>query len=143
MKVVYSLKEYLLNNPRYVADVQARTLDNRDLPGGLKGTYGLFGTDEWWRNIESGVIPVTTLTGVIVRLYREGMDNGQGFEMTLADGSLFKWSCVCNRRKDLKRYQVGKTLSYTFATEPLKNPVERAGSVETEAHNTLEIAVEE
>ena len=144
MRVVYSLRQDLDTNPKRVADTQARTLDNRDLPGGLKGTYGLFGSEQWWENLNRGVIPTTTLTGIITRTYREGMHNESlGFEMRLHDGSSFKWSCVSNHRRDLKFYQVGKSLSFKYATEPLKNPVKRQDGYETTTQITLEIAIEE
>jgi hypothetical protein len=87
---VYCLREQLANDPGYVADVQACTLDDRGLPGGLAGAYGLFGTEQWWKNIANGVAPVTRLEGTIKRIYFEGMNNeGRGFEMQLPDGRYF------------------------------------------------------
>jgi hypothetical protein len=145
MKCVFSLREKLAGDPQYVAAVQARTLDSRSLPGGLKGVYGLFGSDQWWKNIANGIMPVTRLSGKIIGVASEGMHNeGQGFEMKMSDGSSYKYSCVANRKSDRKMYAVGKRIEVIFATEPLKNPVPVAESVpQTYTETVLEISLEE
>lgn len=143
MKTVYSLSEDLNRNPKKVELTQARTLDNRSLPGGLKGTYGLFGSDEWWHNIFKEVIPVTRLMGMVTRIYREGMHNeGLGFEMEVSDGSTFRYSCVVNQHRNLKLYQVGKKITFEYATEPLKNPIATPNGYETTTRITLKVELE-
>lgn len=145
MALVYSLREKLNSDPKYVAAVQARTLDNRELPGGLKGVYGLFGSDQWWRRIADGTAPVTRLKGTIASLYLEGMENeGRGFEMRMPNGSSYKYGCVFNRKDDRKKYAVGKEIEVVFVTEPLKNPVPVSdGSLLTHTDTVLEISIED
>ena len=144
MRLVYSLQEDLGAHPQRVADTQALTLDKRR-PFGLKGTYGLFGSPEWWTNIERGVAPVQTLAGEITRIYREGMHNeSQGFEMSLDDGTLFTYGCLANRRKDLSAYQVGKRIEFEMMFDPFKNPTPGpTGELETHSKVVLKVLVSE
>ncbi|WP_157771719.1 hypothetical protein [Stenotrophomonas rhizophila] len=142
MRLIYSLQEELNADPQQVADTQVLTLDKRR-PFGLKGTYGLFGSPEWWANIERGVSPVQTLAGRITRICREGMHNdGQGFEMTVDDGTLYKYSCVANRRKDLSAHQIGKRIEFAMMFDPLKNPTPGAtGEPDTHSRVVLKVLV--
>lgn len=141
MKVIYSLREELENDPGQVADAQALTLD-ASRPLGLKGTYGLFGSPEWWCNIELGVAPVTQIVGVITRVYREGMHNeGRGFEMQLADGSLYKYSCVSNNSRDASLYQAGKDIQLVVLHDPLKVSAPGPDGMETDSEIVLEVSI--
>ena len=145
MKPVFSLREKLNGDPKYVAAVQAATLGKRSLPGGLKGVYGLFGSDKWWKSIADGIAPVTRFQGIITKVSFEGMHNeGRGFEMKMPDGSSYSYSCVANRKEDRKRYVVGKKIEVIYVTEPLKNPVPVSdGSYQTQAATVLEISLED
>jgi hypothetical protein len=144
VKLVYSLRERLSNDLKYVAAVQARTLDDRQLPGGLKGIYGLFGSDQWWDSIRDGIAPVTCVRGVITKVYFEGMHNeGRGFEVKMPDGSFYTYSCVSDHKNDLRYYVVGKEVEVRYVTEPLKNPVPLTdGGFQTHTDTVLEISIE-
>lgn len=71
---IYSLALELAENPELIATAQALTLDTTRSYIGLRGRHGLFGSDEWWCNIESGVIPSMERSGVIQRVYTVGHD---------------------------------------------------------------------
>ena len=62
MKTVY----YLRDDLDYVAKVQTASLSPK--PFGLKVTHGLFGSEEWWRSIETGVVPVIRYAGTIAHV---------------------------------------------------------------------------
>jgi hypothetical protein len=145
MRLVYSLREKLNRDPGYVAAVQAATLGNRKLPGGLKGVYGLFASEQWWRSISDGTAPVTRLQGTITSIDFEGMQNeGRGFEMRTGDGASYKYNCVANHKGHRKRYIVGKSIEVLYVTEPLKNPVPVAdGSFQTHTDTVLETSIED
>lgn len=99
MKTVYSLRE----DCEYIAKVQAASLNPK--PFGLKTTDGLFGTEQWWHNVETGVIPLIRLTGTITRLLRAGMHKEtESFEMLTSDGKNFQYDCVAADRIDRKLY---------------------------------------
>lgn len=71
-------------------------------------------------------------------------NEGLGFELTGEDGKvLYKYSCISNSKSDVKLYKVGKKISVTYATLPLKNPVKEGNSLRTQMDKVLEISVEE
>jgi hypothetical protein len=118
MKTVYSLRE----QHDYIAQVQTASLSPK--PFGLKATHGLFGSEEWWRNIETGVIPLTRYSGTITRLLRTGMHNeSQSFELLTDDGQTFQYDCVAADRRDRKLYRVGARVELSFVSQELKQPV--------------------
>ena len=65
MKKIYDLAVTLTQDPAQVADAQALTLDDTRPRFGLKGVYGLFGSDEWWGNLKAGRIPTVIYEGEI------------------------------------------------------------------------------
>ena len=106
MKTIYSLRE----DRDYVAKVQAASLSPK--PFGLKATDGLFGSEQWWHNIESGVIPLIRVTGTITRLLRTGMHNeSESFEMLTPDGKSFQYDCVAAARRERLALRSDKTSS--------------------------------
>ena len=52
MRTVYDLEIKLQSDPEQVRDAQALTLDGSRPLMGLAGTYGLFGSAEWWGNLK-------------------------------------------------------------------------------------------
>jgi hypothetical protein len=53
MILIYNLAVELENDPEHVKLVQELTLDKTRPLMGLKGTHGLFGSNEWWNSIYS------------------------------------------------------------------------------------------
>ncbi|RYL24702.1 hypothetical protein [Acinetobacter piscicola] len=66
-KLVYDLKSWLKDNPEDMELTHKVTLDN-STTSGLKGSHGLYGTDEWWENIEDGSIESYMISGTIIDL---------------------------------------------------------------------------
>lgn len=129
MKTVYHLRD----DGVHIADVQAATLSPK--PFGLKATRGLFGSDEWWRNIETGVIPLIRYSGTITRLLRTGMHNeSQSFELVTDDGQTFQYDWVAADRRDRKLYRVGARVELFFVSQELKQPVRTTTG---EVHHTF------
>ena len=75
LKLVYELKKDLENKPEYVQEVQSVSLDSSKPHIGLKGNKGLYGSQQWWENINSGDIPIKFSYGVITRVYEAGQDH--------------------------------------------------------------------
>ncbi|MDC5356528.1 hypothetical protein OHW66_18620 [Acinetobacter baumannii] len=64
-KLVFDLKMWLEKNGEDdIKSTHALTLDNTT-NSGLSGVYGLYGTNEWWDNIEKGNIETYVISGVI------------------------------------------------------------------------------
>lgn len=121
MKQIYALKHELDNDPEQVKKAQELTLDNSK-PFGLKGNNGLFGSEKWWKFIESKKAKIKNYEGTIERVYGEGMHNeGKGFAMRLNNGAEYKYSCVSNTKADRKFYEVGRTIVVKAIYEELKS----------------------
>src|ERR1700741_3554408 len=91
MKMVYKLSEELENDHERVKLTQALTLDASKPSAGLKGVFGLFGSQEWWRNIEEKAIPLLYISGIIQRVYLAGQDASDlnnTIDLLLSDGSI-------------------------------------------------------
>jgi hypothetical protein len=118
VKTVYHLRE----DREHIAKTQAATLSAK--PFGLKPADGLFASDEWWHNLDVGVIPVIRYAGSITRLFRSGMHNeSECFEIVSPDGQTFQYDCVALNRRDRKLYKVGAHVELAFVRQELKHPV--------------------
>jgi hypothetical protein len=140
MKIVYSLREDL----DHIAAVQAAVRSPK--PFGFKATNALFGSDIWWQNIDTGIIPLVRLTGTIARLFRAGMQNeSECFEMIMPDGQTFQYDCKVAHRKDRKLYQVGRKVEFCYVQQELKRPVmTTTGEVcDTHSRSIISIKIDE
>ncbi|RYE40871.1 MAG: hypothetical protein EOP24_39275 [Hyphomicrobiales bacterium] len=80
---VYTLTEDIKADPSQVEKAQALTL-NRNKPNmGLKGTYGLFGSPQWWDSINCRRMPLRFISGTILRLSEAGQDSKTGVNNTM------------------------------------------------------------
>lgn len=69
----------------YVAAVQRATLTTQD--HGIEPTHGLFGSPEWWQQIENGKLPVKTVRDAIGRIFMGSMGDFPMFEVTFDNNS--------------------------------------------------------
>jgi len=127
MKLVYELRSELRDDPQWVADAQALTL-NKDKPlMGLKGAAGLFGSDEWWASTRNGRLRRAHVSGVITRTYWAGQDSRPGdqvnsFVLRLDDGAEAGNSIYVNDPRDTQLFKPGCRVSWAAVLDPLKNP---------------------
>jgi hypothetical protein len=76
----------LAQDEQQIADIQKATLTTEDY--GLEPTHGLFGSDEWWKQIADGRLPMETLRGRILRVYMGSMGDWPVFEMAIEGGAI-------------------------------------------------------
>lgn len=110
MLTVYSLRKELEGDPEGLKLTQQVSLDSKKTWVGLSARLGLYGTDEWWGNVESGVIPQARYAGTIVETYYAGMDSDRrhnSFRMKTDDGRDFSWSMVPERSSYKGLYRPG------------------------------------
>src|SRR5262249_45011523 len=105
MMLVYELSRELRDDPERIALVQALTLNPQRPRMGLKGTHGLFGSEEWWSNIHTGRMRTKTVRGTIEELYFAGQDARWGdevnsFRLRTEGGSLFDESIRAQSKED-------------------------------------------
>ena len=130
-KLIYRLERDLAENPEEITETQEMTLDTSRPYMGLSGENGLFGSKEWWQSIEEGRIEVRTYTGSIQRLYIAGQDfdedEPKDFEYLSEDGQIRRESCIANDDMDLDLYQVGATVTMSYALDRLKDQPAKDG----------------
>lgn len=97
MLTVYSLREELANNPQRLELIHKVSLDRSKTWAGLSPRLGLFGTEEWWRNVEIGLIPRVRYDGLITETFCAGMDSDRrhnSFRMKTDDGREYSWNMI-------------------------------------------------
>ena len=146
MKTVYDLWFELLTveGQEHVRLAQALTLDESRPLLGLKGTNGLFGSDEWWMNIRSGRIPTRVVEGVIHDMAFAGQDARWGDEVNelslrLPDGSFLSESIYTNDTKDRALFKPGAEIRIVYALDELKRMSAGQGNAMSEI--VLEMAI--
>ncbi|MDG4952730.1 MULTISPECIES: hypothetical protein [Actinobacillus] len=142
MVLVYDLKDRLRKEPSYMELIQKVTLDDNKPNIGLKGRYGLFGSIEWWQNIENGVIKTSLVQGEIVRLYKAGqddMDEYNSFDLLLDSGELWSESIYLTDIKNKSLFKLKSKVSIFYVHD------ERKGSIDTNevtySNTVIEMAV--
>ena len=123
MQLVYLLSEELKVDPKQVELTQALTLNKSKPNIGLKGTYGLYGSEEWWENIRQGKMPLRYETGVIHRMYEAGQDRtgrNNAFDLVLEDASIKGVSIYVNKKKDAHLFKAGHRVQIAYVLDDLK-----------------------
>lgn len=132
MKLVYRLSEELKTDPEQIALTQALTLNSSKPMLGLKGTHGLFGSTEWWSNIEQRKMPLLFISGIIRRVYVAGQDGGDesnGIYLLLEDGSLCDVGIYVNDKADIPLFRVGCRVELVYVLDELKKQPAQDGGV--------------
>ncbi|OLF56435.1 hypothetical protein [Pseudomonas chlororaphis] len=123
MKVIYHFKERIKEDPEYIRKAQELTLNESKPKAGLKGTFGLLGSDEWWNNLNKGLIPQKEISGVITRVYLTGQDNIEKIntiDIKADDNSLYTEGIYANKNSEKHHYKPGAKIKIKYAFDPLK-----------------------
>ncbi len=131
MKLVYELRVELENDPEYIKIVQALTLNKSRPFMGLKGTYGLYGTEKWWHNIRTRVMPLRHVSCIITETFWGNQDTPDGhnsFNFIDKNGSEEFESFYANNPKDLALFKVGARVEMLYAIDEYKEPSFNDGS---------------
>lgn len=145
MRLVYQLSEELKNDPQQVALAQALTLDSSRPKMGLRGTYGLFGSLQWWKSIAEGVMPLRQVSGVVTRVYVSGQDSSEGyntFDLLTSDDETLAESFYANDESNFCLFKVGHRVEIVYALDELKSQPDLGGKINV-SEIVLEIAVSE
>lgn len=143
MKVVYSHSKELQKDPARVAAAQALTLNSGKPLLGLKGKYGLYGSQEWWDNIYLGNVPLLFFSGIIVHAYAAGQDNtaeNNTVELLVEDGSVIDIGIYVNESSDVELFRAGCELQIVYALDEMKKQPGPDGDI-SYAKVALEVAV--
>ncbi len=143
MKCVFRLEDRLREDPTQVQLAQALTLNPAKPRLGLRGTYGLFGSPEWWANIRDGKMPLLYQIGVVRRAYVAGQDKSapnNTIDIELDDGSLSTSGIYVNNKVDVELFQLGRRVGIVYALDELKLQPAVDGGV-NQSKIALEMAV--
>jgi len=110
MLTVYSLRDELEKDPDALKRAQKVSLDSAIQYAGITTRFGLYGTQEWWRNVDQGVVPRATYFGTITETFYAGMDTDRrhnSFRMRTDDGREFSWGMVPENSSHKGLYRPG------------------------------------
>lgn len=142
MKTVFTLSEELRRNPERIVIAQALTMDASKPLMGLKGTYGLFGSEEWWRSIEERRTPLRYESGKILRAYCGGQDRSKinnTVDLVTTDDRVVAVGIFTNDKQDIALFREGSWVEVAYALDELKRPARDGAANFVEI--TLEMAV--
>ncbi len=105
----------LCQNKQHIEAMRQATLKTWKF--GVARTHGLFGSDEWWKNIESGKLVTHTLRGVITRLYMGSMNDWPMFSMRSDTGKDLDWSRYANSKELADSYAVGREIEIDYVLQ--------------------------
>lgn len=123
MKRVFSLTEELSKNPERVALTQALTLDESRPLVGLKGGNGLFGSEEWWRNIEQRKMALLFVSGRVRASYVSGQDQSiakNTVDLEMNNGEVVSVGIYTNDKLDIELFREGAWVEMVYALDELK-----------------------
>lgn len=145
MRRVYSLAQELEDSPERISNAQALTLDESRPLIGLKGTYGLFGSKEWWASIENKELPLEFVAGKIKRAYAAGQDHSplnNTIDLICSDNTEISVGIYTNESSDIDLFREGHWVELVYALDERKKQPARDGSLNI-ARLALEMAVSE
>ncbi len=142
MRTIYLLSKMLEEDPEYMKKVQNLTLNESKPYLGLKGTFGLFGSEEWWKNIEANIIPQREIKGTIIKVYRSGQDNTEKFNtinILTDEEKIHTEGMYANKKPDKTLYKQGAKINIKYAYEPMKN--QPTSEIQNNAEIVLEVSI--
>jgi len=117
---IYNLKD----DKRRIASIQNASL-NAGSDSGLKVQDGLlFGSEEWFKAVETGGIKSHILNGIISKVFTSGHGDFPEFEIETEHGKT-SWM----RYGIDGEYTVGRKIELTYVEQPYKRPIAVLGPI--------------
>jgi len=117
MELIYDLRA----DKAHVRAMQEATKKRPD--AGLAPDPALVGSWRWWRAIDSGRFPSTTVEGRIVRVFWASMGDWPMFTLESADGTTSDWT----REGDYTRYVEGLEVRLQYVRQRFKDSIPDVG----------------
>ena len=111
VEIVYQLRR----DKQRIGAAQRATLTTWKF--GIARTHGLFGSEQWWHNIESGKLVVHTLKGVITRLYMGGMRDMPEISMCSDGGKKSNWLRYADSKELSDFYAMGRRVEIDYVLQ--------------------------
>jgi hypothetical protein len=110
--------------------MQEAVMTTRDV--GLEPTHGLFGSRDWWRNIELGRLPVFRSSGRITDVYNVGEGDFPEFSMVDVDGIETSCKREANCTEDDDLYVIGRRVELAYVLQRARMELADLGMDQTE-----------
>jgi hypothetical protein len=123
---VYDLRE----DHQRMRWMQEATMTTRDF--GLEPTHGLFGSADWWLNIEQGRLPIYHLTGLITNICNVGESDHPEFSMVDHSGIETTWKREVNCAEDDDLYVMGRMIELAYVLQRTRIDLTDLGIDQTE-----------
>jgi hypothetical protein len=133
---MFTITYRLAADEERIRHIQKATLTTDEF--GLQQTHGLFGSREWWSQIADGRLPVSTLRGVISKVYMGSMGDWPEFRMKLTDGSERTWTREAQSRELDSLYTEGAQVEVDYVVQRFK-PKSWSGPTETECVTEIRV----
>ena len=133
MQITYQLQQ----DDEQVQATQRASLTTKEF--GLQPTHGLFGSKEWWANIQSGILPLHRLVGIITKVYIGSMGDWPEFSMRTDSGDESSWTRFANSTKQYELYVAGRRIELDYVVQRFK-PSSWSGDSETKC--VIEIRID-
>jgi len=135
MKRIYWLKDDdAAYSPRAIQKSREMSLSS-DSPYGVVAEFGLYGSEEWWENIQCGKIPTRITEGSVIGLFEEGQDRSgvpNLVEIETLDGCRVKRSIRFSNEPESEHLKVGSNIKIVEIIQRLKAPslsIDRDGTI--------------
>jgi hypothetical protein len=115
MKIVYSLR----SDPG-LASMQTASQQGFEI--GLTQTHGLVGSDEWWRQVEEGSLPVSTTSGTVIHFFPGHHGDWPEIEVREPDGTSSNWGCLVPAAEAEQYFVLGAKVELDHVQQELKVP---------------------
>ena len=135
MQIVYQLRR----NQKFIDQVQKATLTTKEF--GIQQTHGLFGSPEWWKNIQTGELKTQVVRGVIHHVYMGSQNDWPMCEVLSDDGEISKWTREMQDFSSDSLYRLEQKLEIDYVLQ--KSRPDAPWSAGAEQKNVLEIRIEE
>jgi hypothetical protein len=121
LKQIYNLKD----DSKRIRMVQEVSLDKNSYAGYKTENELLFGTEEWFNEVENGIIPKQIIKGFISRVYMSGHNDYPEFEIENDEGKKTTWQ----REGTDDAYKVGKRVELIYVEQKYKHPIGIVGAI--------------
>jgi hypothetical protein len=111
---VYRLRE----DVQRIENIQRATLTTEEF--GLQQTHGLFGSPEWWQNIERGALSLHTARGCISKVYMGSMGDWPEFKMLTSEGVELTWTRSVSRKEFDALFREGAAVEVDYVVQTFK-----------------------
>jgi hypothetical protein len=104
--------------------VTVAALQNGSLSSGATGlriTHGLVGSEEWWRHVRDGSLPLQIREGVVSGFWPGQFGGGPAeFRLRSSDGAESMWLCEVEPSEARQEFQIGREVRVEFVFQKLK-----------------------